>query len=97
MAKELSWADLGLSRELAKNREDLGLQPADFSELRDYSPEHFRNGRKQESDRLWVLMKSGNTISRLHGEKTRPQNRPNASLTSSKAGWNRGKVISDFR
>lgn len=65
MAKKLTWKSLGFPKASQKRWEDLGIGPEEFSVLRKISWECFRSGSKEESDRVWKLIKAGYTINKL--------------------------------
>lgn len=65
MAKELTWKSLAVASASQKYWVDLGIGPSEFSILAKCSPSFLKSGRKDESERVWALIRAGFTVKQL--------------------------------
>jgi len=65
MTKEPTWQRLKIPNASSKRWEDLGIGPWEFDVLRKFSKQLFATGSKEESERVWTLIRVGYTVKNL--------------------------------
>lgn len=65
MAKEPTWESLGIANASIKRWRDLGISPKEFALFRKFRKGLFATGHKEESERVWKLIRAGFSVERL--------------------------------